>query len=89
MNVTTSFKEGFLFPVRYEGSDLNDGDKYTNDHTSYLTCGSVNKEYPLTSVCMSSTISDNLESPNASMSINFLILEPNEKNSIDHIIWLN
>ena len=46
MNLTMSFKGGFIFPIIYEVLDLNDGDKYTNDHTSYLVCGSVNKKYP-------------------------------------------
>lgn len=39
-----------------------------------LTWGNVNKENPLTSVCKSSTIISKRESPNASMSISFLIL---------------
>lgn len=40
-----------------------------------LTWGNVNNENPLTSACMSSTIISKRESPKASMSISFLILQ--------------
>lgn len=49
--------------------------KNGRDPLSYLTCGRVKREYPFISVCMSNITNAKRESPKASISINFFILE--------------